>query len=454
MAGQSHVTLLGKPPALPGRPPKVLIILKRQKEFFLNILKYIISKEILPMAENSLCILLNEENPVMEFNYSANPHLQFGPGKIDQLPKLARFYGDTLLLITGSQSFQKSDHWPKLLKKLEKESITIYQATVNTEPSPSIIDGIVTRFRDKNIDTVAAIGGGSVIDAGKAVSAMMTKKESVIEYLEGVGNRSHDGKKIPFIALPTTSGTGSEATKNAVISQLGENGFKKSLRHDTFVPDIAIVDPELTVDCPSKITAACGMDALTQLLESFASPRSSIVTDSLSAGALRILGDSLIRAATKQPRDIDVRTKLSYASYISGLALANAGLGVVHGFASVIGGLFNIPHGVICGTLLSETIRQNIESLISIDPEHPALHKYAKAACLLCPTHLFKDRVESSRYLVTLLAEWTEQLEIPGLSAYGVTYKDIDPIVSATGQKDNPIPLSVEKLSRILQARL
>ncbi|OGR15502.1 MAG: hypothetical protein A2097_05495 [Desulfobacula sp. GWF2_41_7] len=390
----------------------------------------------------------------MEFNYSANPHIQFGPGKIDQLPKLARFYGDSLLLITGTESFQKSDHWPKLLKALEKKSIVIYQATVKTEPSPFIIDGIIRKFRDKNIDAVAAIGGGSVIDAGKAVSAMMTKKESIIEYLEGVGNRSHDGKKIPFIALPTTSGTGSEATKNAVISQPGENGFKKSLRHDKFVPDIAIVDPELTVDCPSKITAACGMDALTQLLESFASPGSSIMTDSLVEGALRILGDSLIRAAIKNPCDIDARTKLSYASYISGLTLANAGLGVVHGFASVIGGLFNIPHGVICGTLLSETIRQNVESLISMDPDSPALHKYARAACLLSPTHFSEDRVESSRYLVSLLTEWTEQLEIPGLGAYGVTHKDIHRIVSATGQKNNPIQLSVEKLSRILQARL
>jgi len=390
----------------------------------------------------------------MAFDFFANPKLQFGPGKIDMLPKLARGYGDTLLLITGAQSFQKTGHWPKLLKALEKKAITIHLATIKTEPSVCVIDEIVRRYTDQNIDVIAAIGGGSVIDAGKAVSAMMTKEESIIEYLEGVGNRSHDGKKIPFIALPTTSGTGSEATKNAVISRVGENGFKSSLRHDNFVPDIAIVDPSLTLTCPSQTTAACGMDALTQLLESLVSTQSSPMTDSLALGALSLLGDSIITAATKQVHDIDARTKISYASYISGLTLANAGLGVVHGFASVIGGLFEIPHGVICGTLLSETTRHNIESLISKDPHGPALEKYAKAAHLLSPIHGSEDRVERCRNLIALLTQWTEQLNMPGLGAYGVSLKDIDSIVRATGQKNNPIQLPAKKLSQILEARL
>jgi len=241
----------------------------------------------------------------MEFNFFAN-QLQFGPGKIDQLPKLARFYGKNLLLITGAKSFQESDQWPQLLKQLKKKSINIFQAMVTTEPSPLIIDEIVTRYQDQKIGVIAAIGGGSVIDAGKAVAAMMTKEESIIEYLEVVGNRSHDGKKVPFIALPTTSGTGSEGTKNAVISQVGENGFKLSLRHDNFVPDIAIIDPELTLNCPPKTTAACGMDALTQLLESLVSTQASIMTDSLALGALGILGDSLINATTRQTCDIDL----------------------------------------------------------------------------------------------------------------------------------------------------
>ncbi len=390
----------------------------------------------------------------MKFNFFSNPNVQFGPGKLARLPKLAKSYGNTLLLITGAKSFKKSDHCAQLLKELENESIIVYQATVKNEPSPSIIDEIVDRHRDKKIDVIAAIGGGSAIDAGKAVSAMMIKKESIIEYLEGVGSRSHDGRKIPFIALPTTAGTGSEATKNAVISLVGKSGFKKSLRHDHFIPDIAIIDPELTLGSPPDITASCGMDALTQLLESLVSTQSSIVTDALSFTALKTLGNSLITATNTQPNDIETRTKISYASYISGLTLANAGLGLVHGFASVIGGLFNISHGVICGTLLSEVIHQNIERLISKDSYGPALNKYAKAARFLSPSHPTEDVVEGSRRLITILTEWTVQLNMPRLGIYGVTLKDIDLIVSRTGQKNNPIQLPEEKMSQILQARI
>lgn len=412
----------------------------------------------------------------MEFNFFSNPHLEFGPGKLAKLPKLASRYGKNLLLITGAESFEKSDHGQTLLKDLLHQSFTIYRERVNQEPSVFIIDEIVKRYKGQRIDVIAAVGGGSVIDAGKAVSAMMTKNESIIEYLEGVGSRSHDGKKIPFIALPTTSGTGSEATKNAVINNrvgknnsVGKNGFKRSLRHDNFVPDIAIVDPELTLNCPPQTTAACGMDALTQLLESLVSTKGSAMTDSLALGALKIMGNSLIPGTSKVSHDIDARTKISYASYISGLTLANAGLGVVHGFASVIGGLFEIPHGVICGTLLCETTRQNIESLISTHPSSPALEKYAKAALFLSPSpdaytigfdcqgscdHDPESFVAGSRNLVTILEKWTDKLKMPRLGEYGLEPCDIDSIIRVTGQKNNPVQLSKEKLSRILQARL
>ena len=389
----------------------------------------------------------------MEFNFFSNHNVQFGAGKRDQLPKLAEFYGDTLLLITGAESLRKSDKWPQLLKQLKKKFISIYKTNIATEPSPSIIDEIVRKNRNKNINVIVAIGGGSVIDAGKAVSAMITKKESITEYLEGVGNLSHDGKKVPFIALPTTSGTGSEATKNAVISLVGENGFKKSLRHDNFVPDIAIVDPEMTLSCPPNIAAACGMDALTQLLESFVSTQCSIMTDSLASGALQILGDSLITAINKQTHDINALTKISYASYISGLTLANAGLGAVHGFAAAIGGLFKIPHGVICGTLLAQTCRINIESLIKTDPNGIALKKYCKAANSLDPANHFTDPEEGSLHLISLLDALTTQLNMPRLGLYGVTEKDIVKIIKSTGLKNNPVKLSSEQLAKILRAR-
>jgi alcohol dehydrogenase class IV len=405
----------------------------------------------------------------MNFNFFANPSLYFGAGKLNLFPDLVLKYGKNLLLVLGSASFKASPYWSLLKKELEKKSIKIHMVQITSEPSPGLIDGIVNQHRQKNIDVVAAIGGGSVLDAGKAVSAMMTKTDSVLEFLEGVGTKSHDGKKIKFIAVPTTAGTGSEATKNAVISQLGKNGFKKSLRHDNFIPNIALVDPNLTLGSPSHITGACGMDALTQLLESFVSINSSAITDSLALSGLGLLGDSLIKATLDDPNDIKTRTNLSYASYISGITLANAGLGIVHGFASVIGGKFDIPHGVICGTLVAQATKVTIESLIEEKPESPALQKYAKAFCLLAPSESSdqlddwddrndrndrNDPLENCQRLITMLTEWTDQVSMSGLGTYGVKLKDINTIVKATGQKNNSIQLPPNKLARILESRL
>ena len=392
----------------------------------------------------------------LDFNFFATPSLYFGRGKLQMFPDLVLKYGTNLLLVLGSASFLKGPHWPRLKEALKKKSIKITLAQVASEPSPDLIDRIVNQNRQKDIHVVAAIGGGSVLDAGKAVSAMMTKIDPIGEYLEGIGSKSHDGKKMGFIAVPTTAGTGSEATKNAVITQLGENGFKKSLRHDNFIPDIALVDPELTLGTPSHITAACGMDALTQLLESLVSTQASPMTDSLALSGLGILGNSLTKAVN-DPNDLNARINLSYASYISGLTLANAGLGIVHGFASVIGGKFNIPHGVICGTLVARATQETINYLIEKRPESPALQKYSKAYSLLAPLNLsnqFNDPLEDYQALVILLKEWTDRVNMPGLGTYGVTPKDINSIVRATGQKNNPIQLPPKRLVRILESRL
>ncbi|MFH2091532.1 MAG: iron-containing alcohol dehydrogenase [Pseudomonadota bacterium] len=391
---------------------------------------------------------------MIDFTFFSNPRLLFGPGKFKLLPELIRQYGKNVLFITGAESFLSSDHWATLTHTLEKQRIAFSQTSIKGEPTPAMVDGIVQNFCNLPVNVIVSIGGGSVIDAGKAVSAMMTKQLSVVEYLEDVGTQIHDGEKIPFIAIPTTSGTGSEATKNAVIRQVGKKGFKKSLRHNRFIPDIALVDPELTVHCPPHITAACGMDALTQLLESFVSSQASAMTDSLVIGALTVLGDSLINASTTEPENIDLRTRISYAAYISGLTLANAGLGVVHGFASVIGGLFNIPHGAVCGTLLAQTTRHTIETLIHTDPNGVALKKYQEAFDLLDPSGLFQTSEKESHPLVSLLNKWTDLLDMPTLGSYGVSFKDIDTIVTATGQKNNPAQLSIEQLSQILQTRL
>ena len=390
----------------------------------------------------------------MEFNFITNPRTYFGPGKVNLLPDLVNTFGRRLLLITGQYSFRKSVQMQNLMHTFADRAIEVSIETVGPEPPPQIIDDIVEKYRQKGVDVVAGVGGGSVVDAGKAVSAMLMKRESVVSYLEGVGHLIHDGQKVPYIAVPTTAGTGSEATKNAVLTRAGKNGFKKSLRHDRFVPDIAIVDPELTLDCPADVTAACGMDALTQLLEALMSTHASPMTDVLVMGALHELGDALVRVSTDAPRNVELRSRISYASYISGVALANAGLGVVHGFASVIGGMAEVPHGVVCGTLLAEVLHHNFKSLASTQPESPVLIKAQQALVCLTGQTTEDSPVRAADALAVLLAQWTQELDIPRLSPYGVTREDLPVIASATGLKHNPVPLSTAALTRILEARL
>lgn len=387
------------------------------------------------------------------FSFAANTQLYFGAGKFKRLPRLIQGFGKNLLLISGGQSFRKTPQFAWLMNALETSGVRVNVASIPCEPSPGQVDELVQLYGSKNIQVVVGVGGGSVMDGAKAVSAMLLKSQSVVSFLEGKGTSVHDGEKIPFIAVPTTAGTGSEATQNAVLSQTGKNGFKKSLRHSNFVPDMAVVDPELTLSCPGEITAACGMDALTQLLESYVSPQASPMTDSLAEGALDLYGDAIIQSVITDPFDLNARTRLCYGSYISGLTLANAGLGVVHGFASAIGGLFPIPHGVICGTLLGQVIQTNIQALIRQDPESRVLLKYARAGALLSKSETH-DPVENARILCERLNHWIEILRIPRLGQFGVSRDDMGQILGETRQKNNPVKLNPGELESILIQRI
>ncbi|HCY83950.1 MAG TPA: alcohol dehydrogenase [Desulfobacteraceae bacterium] len=387
------------------------------------------------------------------FNFISPSALIFGPDTIGSLPKRAAQFGTTLLLVTGSSSFSKSETWHALHAEFIRNRLKCHQVSIPGEPSPEDIDPVVHRFRHTDIGVVIAVGGGSVLDAGKAISAMLTQPGSVTDYLEGVGSRRHPGTKVPFIAVPTTSGTGSEATKNAVISRPGPDGFKKSLRHDNFVPEIAWVDPALTLSCPQAVTAACGMDALTQLIEAFVSVQASPMTDALCRSGLEGFGQALLTAALSDPGDLGARTRLSWGAYISGLALANAGLGAVHGFASVIGGKSTMSHGNVCGTLLAETTRAVIDRL-SADGNTAGLKKYAQAARLLDLAGDTRTDISACTRLVDTLYQWTQTLSLPRLGAYGITRNHLPAMAEATGIKNTPVTLSKEVLENILAARL
>jgi len=389
----------------------------------------------------------------INFEFAKTPEIIFGAGTIRGITDIILKYGSRVILLTGSRSFKKSDKYDFLINSFKEKSIQYSLIEISGEPTPGNINPIIKDFHNKPVDVVVAIGGGSVVDAGKAVSAMLGKTEPVEEYLEGVGSKIHDGSKIPFIAVPTTSGTGSEATKNAVLSQIGKNGYKKSLRHNNFVPDIALVDPELSLTCPSDITAACGMDAFTQLLESYLSTNASPMTDALAYNAIKIMKDNLVPAATSGSYNLEIRSAMSYAALISGITLANAGLGVVHGMAASIGSYYDIPHGVVCGTLVGTATRINIENLKKdIETNIGSLEKYAEIGKLLSENN-GDDLDQCCDFLVFQTEQWTQSLQIPKLSEYGLQVDDIEKIVNNTGNKYNPVKLGKEDIEKIILER-
>ena len=385
---------------------------------------------------------------VKPFQFSRLPRIYFKSGLIAKLPSFVLEYGNRIVLVTGKSSFLGSAHALELFEALRKEGIAYFVLPVTGEPSPEIIDSATSAFRTEKIDLVAGIGGGSVIDAGKAISAMMDRSESVIEFLEGVGNKEHPGTKLPYIAIPTTAGTGSEATKNAVISRIGKNGFKKSLRHNNFVPDIALVDPELTLHCPKDITASSGLDCFTQLIEAYLSDKSNDYTDALAIEGLKAIKASLIRSYNNS-EDIEARTGMSFAALTSGICLANAGLGVVHGFASSIGGMFDIPHGLICGTLMAKSNEINIRELRKNDKNHVALKKYAILGKLFIEKSGHSEVYYTDGF-VNYLHNLTNDLKLPGLRKSGFDEEHVSIVCSITEIKNNPVKLAFENLVEIL----
>jgi alcohol dehydrogenase class IV len=389
---------------------------------------------------------------IKPFTFSANPKLIFGPGKIKELPDIIGEVGSTILLVTGGSSFRDSGRLEELLESLEEKDITVFEYRVEGEPYPELVDYAVQEFQKKSVHCVAAVGGGSVIDAGKAISAMLPQKESVMEYLEGIGKKKHDGVKAPFIAVPTTAGTGSEATKNAVLSRVGKDGFKKSLRHDNFIADAALLDPELLVSCPPGVSAASGMDAFAQLLEAYMSTKASPLTDALALSGLEHIKEGLIPSCTTAPDDLNARGSMAYAAYLSGITLSNAGLGVTHGIGGIIGGHYEIPHGVISAVLTGPATEANIRALEKAGtPEaDAALYKYAFAGYLLSGEP-GTEKARGCGLLIDLIKEWTRVLGFPRLSEMGVPASDIQRLAEESDNKNNPVNLSQDEIKSILE---
>ncbi len=390
---------------------------------------------------------------IPDFSFAPMPFTVFGNGHINDLPKFVKKYYGSILILTGKDSFTKTGIKEKLESVLINLDNQIFFISISGEPSPDVIDEIVQEFRSKNIECVISIGGGSVIDTGKSVSAMMNKKNSVKEYLEGVGTKIHAGDKLPFIAIPTTAGTGSEATKNAPVGLIGDKGFKKSLRHDNFIPDVAIIDPELTITCPKEVTAACGMDAFIQLLESYVSTKSNPMTDALALKGIEYIYNSF-DAVMENGLNGVARSEMAFAAYLSGITLANAGLGLIHGFAASIGARYKIPHGVICGTLGGVVTKVTIKKLQKNHTNSTSLTKYADIGNILTEVKSRSDKYYCDA-LIKQMEKWIDDFNIPLLSRYNMTMDDTTKIIIGdTGMKNNPVKFDEYELEDILLERI
>lgn len=394
---------------------------------------------------------------IQPFSIARLPRIEFGAGSIAKLPGLIGQYGQRALLVTGQHSLTASSHWPALLAALEKAGICWEHIPVDDEPSPQLVDAAVQQFHNTDLKIVVGIGGGSVLDAAKAIAGLLLSGDSVLDHLEGVGpEKPYHGPALPFIAVPTTAGTGSEATKNAVLSVRGLNGFKKSFRHELLVPEIALVDPDLLAGCPKSQIAANAMDTLTQLLESYVSIKANPFTDTLAESGLKAVRHGLFAWYEGGEQAPFGRERMAYAALLSGVCLAQTGLGSVHGLASPLGAFFPIPHGVVCGTLVGAATRANLAALAEREPNNPSWRKYARAGDILYGRH-FPTTEESHAALLALLDEWVERLALPRLSVYGIQESDFSQIVAnARGgsMKTNPLALNDAEITAILRQRL
>jgi alcohol dehydrogenase class IV len=384
----------------------------------------------------------------MQFEFATATRIIFGPGAIKDAGNIAAKAGKRALLITGKGGASPN----RLMEVFSTSGVSWELVEVAGEPTIEDVERAIVIARQKYCDYVVSFGGGSVIDTGKAVSAMMTNSGELIDYLEMIGG----GKSItqlaaPLIAIPTTAGTGSEVTRNAVLTVHGRN-MKVSMRSPLMIARVALVDPELTYSLHPSVTASTGMDALAQVLEPFVSKKANPLTDLYCFEGMRRAARSLLKAYT-DGNDQPARQDMAYTSLLGGLALANAGLGGVHGFASPIGGMFDAPHGAVCARLLPLVVQANVNALKKRNPDSPILDRYQEIARILTgnPFAAIDDGVD---WLETLVG----QLHIPALSIYGIQYTDIPILVEnaakASSMQANPIQLSEIELKQILESAL
>jgi alcohol dehydrogenase class IV len=381
---------------------------------------------------------------MVHFEFATAARIIFGPGELGKVGGIAAEMGSRALLVTGADLRRAG----RLMGYLADHHVQVDTFQVAGEPSIPVVRQGVEIARGQRVELVISMGGGSALDAGKAIAALATNPGDIHEYVEVIG----EGKPLvqtplPFIAIPTTAGTGSEVTRNAVLGA-PEEGIKVSMRSAMMLPRVALVDPELTYSLPPQITASTGMDALTQLLEAFVCVQANPMTDAICRQGMRLAAQSL-RVAFIDGQNAPARQDMAIASLFGGLALANAKLGAVHGFAAVLGGLYNAPHGAICARLLPEVMLVNLRALNERQPGNVALEKYLEFARLV---------TGDAGAAIMDGVKWAQSLCVDfackGLCSYGVAEADYPEIIrkaqASSSIKGNPLVLSGQELEEIL----
>jgi alcohol dehydrogenase class IV len=381
----------------------------------------------------------------LKFEFATATRIIFGAGTLNQVGDEVKSFGRRALVVTGSDGRRAE----KLMASLAKAGVDAAIFSVKGEPEITTVEQGTAFAKSERCDFAIGFGGGSVLDAAKAIAAMLANDGELLDYLEIIGRgKALPKPPMPFVTIPTTAGTGSEVTRNAVLSA-PEHQVKVSLRSPFLMARLAVVDPELTYGLPPEITASTGLDALTQLIEPFTCLRANPMTDALCVDGIGRAARSL-GAAVANGENTAAREDMAVASLFGGLALANAGLGAVHGFAGPIGGSFSAPHGAVCGALLPHVMAANVKALRERDPHGVALQRYARIAALVTndPQATVDDGVEWVRKLVA-------SLPIPGLRAYGIGAEHFADLVAkaakASSMKPNPIELSPHELAEILE---
>jgi alcohol dehydrogenase class IV len=384
----------------------------------------------------------------MRFEFATAGRIIFGPGTHGEFGPIAGELGRRALVVRGSNPARTEP----LLAIIEAAKMEYSCFEVRGEPTVEQVTDGVHHARQAESDLVIGFGGGSVIDSAKAIAGLVTNPGAILDYLEVIGKgKQLSVPALPCVAIPTTAGTGAEVTRNSVLAS-PEHRVKVSLRSPFLLPRLAIVDPELTCDLPTSVTASTGLDALTQLIEPYVCIRSNPTTDGFCIEGMRRVARSL-RRACEEGRDLEAREDMALASLFGGLSLANAGLGAVHGFAAPIGGMFPAPHGAVCAALLPHVMAVNLQAMRGRLKESKALRRYDSIAAILTGSEK-----ATSADGIRWISELCKALQIPGLRAYGVSEADIAVLVAkgakASSMKANPIALTEDELTEALQAAL